>query len=119
MVYGPGGSLALSRRGTSGDGPDLPGLPSDTATDRPVAFGAPGECGAETGAFRVGLTEDGRTRRIPVDAYGPGSGAWLFVSISILFDHDGVVAVVTQEGGYAPPEGAPAGNDGSLWHLLT
>jgi hypothetical protein len=119
MVYGLVGHLFLPRRDPPGDGPDLAGLPSDTATDRPVSLGTLGECSAEIGVFRVGLIEDVRTRRIPVDVYGPRSGACLFVLISILFDHDGIVAVVTQEGGYAPPEGAPAGNDGSLWHSLT
>ena len=119
MVYGLGSRLLLPRQGLPGDGPDLAGLPSGTATERPVSLGTLGERGTEVGAFRVGLIENPRTRRISVDVYGPGSGPWLFVSIRIPFDHDRVVAVVTQKGGYAPPEGAPTGDNGSLWHLLT
>jgi hypothetical protein len=83
-----------------------------------VSLGTAGECGEEVGALRVGLIEDIRTRRIPVDDYYTLRDVQLLASVSILFDHDGVVAVVTENRGYATPDGAPADNDGSLWHSL-
>jgi hypothetical protein len=83
-----------------------------------VSLEIPGKCDEEIGALRIGLVEDIRTRRVPVDDHCTVRDVQLFASVGILFDHDGVVSVVTENRSDTTPDGAPADDDGSLWHLL-
>ena len=114
LVRSPGDILFVSRWGPSDHGPNPLCLPIDTATERTVLLGTPGECGEDIGALWIGLIQGIRTRRITVGSYSTVGVKQLFASVGILFDHDGLVTVITENRGYAAPDGAPADSDGSL-----